>query len=70
MVLNFFSLLWYNPTLDRECPPWVYATWAVGLWLYQTFDAVDGIQAYVFVHVSQEEEEEEEEIVFELTCSI
>jgi ethanolaminephosphotransferase len=47
VVLNFFTLLWYNPTLDQDCPPWVYYSWAVGLFLYQTFDAVDGTQAYV-----------------------
>ena len=40
-------MLWYNPTLDQDCPPWVYASWALGLFLYQTFDAVDGMQAYV-----------------------
>ena len=28
-------------------PPWVYASWSIGLFLYQTFDAVDGTQAYV-----------------------
>jgi hypothetical protein len=25
----------------------VYASWAIGLFLYQTFDAVDGTQAWV-----------------------
>ncbi|KAI1391920.1 Choline/ethanolaminephosphotransferase [Hypoxylon trugodes] len=45
IVANFFTLLWYNPTLDQDCPPWVYYTWAAGLFLYQTFDAVDGSQA-------------------------
>lgn len=40
-------MLYYNPTLDRDCPPWVYFSCAVGLFLYQTFDAVDGMQAYV-----------------------
>ncbi|KAJ9202954.1 hypothetical protein DTO032I3_3328 [Paecilomyces variotii] len=45
VVANFLTMLWYNPTLDQDCPPWVYATWALGLWLYQTFDAVDGMQA-------------------------
>ena len=39
-------MLWYNPTLDQDCPPWVYASWSIGLFLYQTFDAVDGTQAY------------------------
>ncbi|PKS12127.1 hypothetical protein jhhlp_001425 [Lomentospora prolificans] len=45
VVANFLTLLWYNPTLDQDCPPWVYYSWAVGLFLYQTFDAVDGAQA-------------------------
>jgi phosphatidylglycerophosphate synthase len=48
VIINILTLLWYNPTLDQDCPPWVYASWAVGLFLYQTFDAVDGTQAYVF----------------------
>ncbi|RJE18179.1 Aminoalcoholphosphotransferase [Aspergillus sclerotialis] len=39
------TVLWYNPTLDQDCPPWVYASCALGLWLYQTFDAIDGMQA-------------------------
>lgn len=45
VVANFITLLWYTPTLDQDCPPWVYASWAIGLFLYQTFDAVDGTQA-------------------------
>jgi ethanolaminephosphotransferase len=45
VVVNLLTLLWYNPTLDQDCPPWVYASWAVGLFLYQTFDAIDGSQA-------------------------
>lgn len=45
IVLNFLTLLWYTPTLDQDCPTWVYASWAIGLFLYQTFDAVDGSQA-------------------------
>ena len=45
VVLNFLTLLWYNPTLDQDMPRWVYASWAIGLFLYQTFDAVDGTQA-------------------------
>ncbi|KAK2757974.1 hypothetical protein FQN54_004380 [Arachnomyces sp. PD_36] len=45
VVLNFLTMLYYNPNLDTDCPPWVYASWAVGLFLYQTFDAVDGTQA-------------------------
>ncbi|PQE23319.1 hypothetical protein CJF32_00011383 [Rutstroemia sp. NJR-2017a WRK4] len=45
VIINILTLLWYNPTLDTDCPRWVYASWAVGLFLYQTFDAVDGTQA-------------------------
>ncbi|CZT04774.1 related to ethanolaminephosphotransferase [Rhynchosporium agropyri] len=45
VIINILTLLWYNPTLDQDCPPWVYASWAAGLFLYQTFDAVDGSQA-------------------------
>ncbi|KAG0133111.1 hypothetical protein HOY82DRAFT_483162, partial [Tuber indicum] len=45
MIVNLRTLLWYNPTLDRDCPGWVYALWAVVLFLYQTFDACDGTQA-------------------------
>ncbi|KZF19276.1 Choline/ethanolaminephosphotransferase [Xylona heveae TC161] len=45
VVMNFLTMLWYNPTLDQDCPSWVYYTWAVGLFLYQTFDACDGQQA-------------------------
>ncbi|XP_014561196.1 hypothetical protein COCVIDRAFT_87405 [Bipolaris victoriae FI3] len=45
VVINFLTMLWYTPTLDQDCPPWVYLSWAIGLFLYQTFDAVDGSQA-------------------------
>ncbi|KAK1967808.1 CDP-alcohol phosphatidyltransferase [Colletotrichum sublineola] len=45
VVANILTLLWYNPTLDQDCPSWVYYSWAIGLFLYQTFDAVDGSQA-------------------------
>lgn len=45
VVINFLTMLWFSPTLDVDCPPWVYGSWAVGLFLYQTFDAVDGTQA-------------------------
>lgn len=45
MIINLLTLLWYNPTLDKDCPGWVYMSWAIGLFLYQTFDACDGAQA-------------------------
>jgi hypothetical protein len=49
VIINFLTLLWYNPRLDQDVPSWVYVSWAVGLFLYQTFDAVDGAQAYVAI---------------------
>ncbi|KAJ6087339.1 hypothetical protein N7467_006253 [Penicillium canescens] len=45
VVLNFITVMWYNPNLDTDCPTWVYVSCALGLFLYQTFDAVDGMQA-------------------------
>lgn len=45
IVANILTLLWYTPGLDQDCPRWVYFSWSIGLFLYQTFDAVDGSQA-------------------------
>jgi ethanolaminephosphotransferase len=45
VVINFLTLLVYTPTLMERCPAWVYVSWGVGLFLYQTFDAIDGKQA-------------------------
>ena len=40
-------MLYYSPNMDQDCPSLVYWSWSIGLFLYQTFDAVDGTQAYV-----------------------
>lgn len=45
VIINIFTMLYYSPTLDQDCPSWVYASWSIGLFLYQTFDAIDGSQA-------------------------
>lgn len=45
VIFNILTMLYYTPNLDQECPHWVYASWALGLFLYQTFDAIDGTQA-------------------------
>ncbi|KAF9010679.1 choline ethanolaminephosphotransferase [Cyathus striatus] len=51
VFLNFLTLLYYDPLYlvekdDQHNPPnWVYFTWAAGLFLYQTLDAIDGKQA-------------------------
>ncbi|EIM21256.1 Choline/ethanolaminephosphotransferase [Wallemia mellicola] len=51
IVANLLSLFYYDPSLEcsvdsSSCPPnWIYFSWAIGLFLYQSFDAIDGKQA-------------------------
>lgn len=45
IILNVLTVLFLNPTLDQEQPRWAYLSYALGLFLYQTFDACDGIHA-------------------------
>ncbi|OJT04512.1 hypothetical protein TRAPUB_4782 [Trametes pubescens] len=51
VLANFATLLYYDPKYlteeeGAEGPPnWIYFTWAAGLFLYQTLDAIDGKQA-------------------------
>ncbi|KAL4070332.1 CDP-alcohol phosphatidyltransferase-domain-containing protein [Scleroderma citrinum] len=46
LTLLIYDPLYYTDKDGSNAPPqWVYFTWAIGLFLYQTFDAVDGKQA-------------------------
>lgn len=45
VIANLLTMLYFTPGLDLDCPPWVYATWSAGLFIYQTLDAIDGTQA-------------------------
>ncbi|KAG1805535.1 CDP-alcohol phosphatidyltransferase-domain-containing protein [Suillus subaureus] len=51
VVFNVVTLLYYDPLYLTEKdgatgpPQWIYFTWAVGLFMYQSLDAVDGKQA-------------------------
>ncbi|KAG0706676.1 CDP-alcohol phosphatidyltransferase-domain-containing protein [Suillus ampliporus] len=51
VVFNVSTLLYYDPLYLTEKdgatgpPQWIYFTWAIGLFMYQSFDAVDGKQA-------------------------
>lgn len=45
VIANVLTMLYYSPNMDQDCPSWVYYSWAIGLFLYQTFDAIDGSQA-------------------------
>ncbi|VDB84302.1 unnamed protein product [Peniophora sp. CBMAI 1063] len=47
---NFATMLYYDPEYltakgGVEIPSWVYLSWGIGLFAYQTFDAIDGKQA-------------------------
>ncbi|KAF8274305.1 hypothetical protein EI94DRAFT_1714111 [Lactarius quietus] len=51
VLFNFASLSYYDPTYLTEKggatgpPNWLYFTWGIGLFMYQTLDAIDGKQA-------------------------
>ncbi|KAF8553803.1 Choline/ethanolaminephosphotransferase [Imleria badia] len=51
VLLNILMLLIYDPLYytDKDSPntppQWIYFTWALGLFMYQTFDGVDGKHA-------------------------
>ncbi|KAI8082891.1 CDP-alcohol phosphatidyltransferase-domain-containing protein [Halteromyces radiatus] len=45
MMINVLFIIIYVPDLGTEAPSWLYFSFAAGLWLYSTFDNVDGKQA-------------------------
>ncbi|KAJ1927570.1 hypothetical protein IWQ60_002827 [Tieghemiomyces parasiticus] len=45
VLVNFATLLYYDPTLEKESPAWVYYSYGLGLWIYASLDAIDGKQA-------------------------
>ncbi|KAJ1647368.1 hypothetical protein IWQ61_010101 [Dispira simplex] len=45
VVGNLALFLYYTPDLTGPAPSWLYFSAALGLWLYSTFDNVDGKQA-------------------------
>ncbi|KAJ1988193.1 hypothetical protein H4R33_002525 [Dimargaris cristalligena] len=45
VLLNFATLLYFDPTLDKPSPHWVYYSYSLGLWIYASLDAIDGKQA-------------------------
>lgn len=44
-LLSSLMILWYAPTAKDEVPPWIYFFNAIGLFVYQALDAIDGKQA-------------------------
>ncbi|CEP11214.1 hypothetical protein [Parasitella parasitica] len=47
MIFNVILVFIFVPTMEAEDagPAWIYFSFALGLWLYSTFDNVDGRQA-------------------------
>ncbi|KAI0029498.1 choline ethanolaminephosphotransferase [Vararia minispora EC-137] len=50
VCVNFATMLYLDPEYQVlkggvVIPQWIYLTWGIGLFLYQTFDAIDGKQA-------------------------
>ncbi|KAF4685862.1 Choline/ethanolaminephosphotransferase 1 [Perkinsus olseni] len=45
MMLSYFCIAYYTPTFTEEAPKWTYLANAIGLFFYQTMDAIDGKQA-------------------------
>lgn len=45
VVINLLTVFYYDPYLESDLPSWCYFSFALGLFLYQTFDACDGMHA-------------------------
>jgi diacylglycerol cholinephosphotransferase len=45
ILINIITCLIVSPDFESVHPRWCYFTYALGLFLYQTFDACDGLQA-------------------------
>ncbi|XP_035673369.1 choline/ethanolaminephosphotransferase 1-like isoform X3 [Branchiostoma floridae] len=45
VVTSLLLIIFYSPTAKEEAPAWVYAVCAVGWFLYQCLDGMDGKQA-------------------------
>ncbi|CCH58962.1 hypothetical protein TBLA_0B01190 [Henningerozyma blattae CBS 6284] len=45
ILINDITVLYYDPTLTQSSPTWTFYSYALGLFLYQTFDACDGLHA-------------------------
>ncbi|OBZ80335.1 Cholinephosphotransferase 1, partial [Choanephora cucurbitarum] len=45
MIFNVIVVCVWSPQLNTEAPNWINFSFAIGLWLYSTFDNVDGRQA-------------------------
>ena len=44
-MLAMCIVVWYDTTFKEVLPTWLYVLYVVALFIYQTFDAIDGKQA-------------------------
>ncbi|KAL3230520.1 Choline/ethanolaminephosphotransferase 1 [Nakaseomyces bracarensis] len=45
IMANVLITIYYDPNLTEETPRWTYISYALGMFMYQTFDGCDGIHA-------------------------
>lgn len=45
VIVNLLCVFYYDPYLNAESPRWCYFFYAIGLFMYQTFDGCDGCHA-------------------------
>ncbi|KAJ3291313.1 hypothetical protein BCR33DRAFT_761820 [Rhizoclosmatium globosum] len=45
VIVNVLLLFYLSPDLKEPCPWWAYISFAAGLFIYQSLDAIDGKQA-------------------------
>ncbi|CAD6629115.1 HN1_G0056080.mRNA.1.CDS.1 [Saccharomyces cerevisiae] len=45
IVINVLTVFYYDPNLNTDTPRWTYFSYALGVFLYQTFDGCDGVHA-------------------------
>lgn len=45
ICINYATMYYYSPNLREPAPAWVYISFAVGIFIYQVLDNIDGKQA-------------------------
>ncbi|KAI1318137.1 hypothetical protein EDD11_007189 [Mortierella claussenii] len=45
VVVNLLTMYYFAPDMSGVCPSWVYYSFGIGLFVYQSLDAIDGKQA-------------------------
>ena len=45
IVANFLTMLYFTTDMSQPLPNWCYFSFALGLFVYQSLDAIDGKQA-------------------------